>query len=83
MDNNAIKKRVVLVVHDLLLTEDITSDSDLLEEGFLDSFTLINLMAALEQEFELEFEPEDLEIEDYRTLDSITAMVSKVQQTCH
>ena len=51
-------------------------DTDLLESGILDSMALVELLAALEQEFGIRVNVVDLDFEHFRSMASIAALVS-------
>lgn len=46
--------------------------TDLLEEGLLDSLSLVELLVQLEEKFEVTVSIEDLEIDDFRSIRRIT-----------
>ena len=48
-----------------------------LEEGWLDSFDLVDFLTYLEQEFNVELPPEDLQTESFRTLGGVVATILK------
>ncbi len=53
----------------------ITGESGLLESSLLDSFSLVSLLPVFEKEFEITFDIENLEIEDFSTSASIADMI--------
>lgn len=55
-------------------------DRDLLADGVLDSVALVQLILQLEQRFNIRIELSELEIDDFRSLDSIAALVRKLQR---
>lgn len=52
-----------------------SADVDLLETGVMDSLTLVNLIAELEQMFAIDILQQDFEIERFRSLQSIAEFV--------
>ena len=48
-----------------------------LEEGWLDSFDLVDFLTYLEQEFNVELPPEDLQTESFRTLGGVVETILK------
>jgi acyl carrier protein len=50
-------------------------DTDLFGEGILDSLAFVDLLVQLEREFGLVVEPEDLEFDHFRTINSIAGFV--------
>ena len=70
-------ERVAAVVADVLGIHAPDSGIDLLETGILDSLALIELIHALELEFGTELPLEELDVERFRTLDTITQLVAE------
>ncbi len=54
-------------------------DADLLADGVLDSVTLVQLILLLEQRFSIRIELGELEIDDFRSIDSIGVLVRRLQ----
>jgi len=54
-------------------------DADLLADGVLDSVTLVQLILLLEQRFSIRIDLGELEIDDFRSIDSIVALVRRLQ----
>lgn len=50
-------------------------DADLLEEGVLDSFQFVELLAHMEKKFNLRIDIAEVDLEDLRTLESIAELV--------
>jgi D-alanine--poly(phosphoribitol) ligase subunit 2 len=50
-------------------------DTDLFEEGLLDSLAFVDLLVQLEREFGVVVEPEDLEFDHFRTISLIAEYV--------
>lgn len=60
------------------LDESVTPQSDLYSEG-LDSMALMQLILLLEQEFGVSVVPEDLDRENFSTLEKMAEFISKKQ----
>jgi len=48
-----------------------------LEEGWLDSFDLVDFLTYLEQEFNIEFQPEELQKDEFRTIGGVINFIVK------
>lgn len=59
------------------INEDIPQNYEigLIEEGYIDSFAIVNLVASLEEEFNIELEAEDITPENFYSIQSIVVMV--------
>lgn len=53
----------------------VTADTDLFEEGFIDSFGYIELVKFLEKEFQIRFTDDELVSNQLNTLNNIVRMV--------
>lgn len=61
------------------INDDITADSniDLLTNGIIDSFDVVNIVAGLEEKFKIEIEAEDIVPEHFATISAIVNLVEK------
>jgi methoxymalonate biosynthesis acyl carrier protein len=75
---NLIRNNVTSVVCKTLTLESIKFEEDLFDTGLLDSLSMVQLMVALEEEFSIRIEPEDLDFEDYRSVKSMTEMINRI-----
>lgn len=63
------------VLTDHLQIDAPTPDTDIVDSGALDSFTMVELLVTLEERFGAEVAVEDLEVEQFRTARSIAHLV--------
>ena len=72
----------VQTIFSTTLLRDVTSPSvDLLESGVLDSMSFVELLLNLEQHFGMSFDVMNLELENFRSIETIAALVSDRLQT--
>ncbi len=66
------------------INEDIPQNYEigLIEEGYIDSFAIVNLVASLEEEFNIELEAEDIIPENFYNIQSIAVMVNDRCESC-
>ena len=50
-------------------------DTDVFETGILDSIGFVELLASLEQEYGVVFQLDDLEVENFRTVQAISGFI--------
>jgi len=79
MELEAVVERVLRMFGDELSIDVDSSTTDLLETGLLDSLALVELIAAIEQEFQVDLALDTLEIEAFRSVDSIAAFIEGLQ----
>jgi D-alanine--poly(phosphoribitol) ligase subunit 2 len=53
------------------------ADADLIDAGLLDSLALVELLFAIEQELGTQIPPDRLEIDRFRTLERLAALVTE------
>jgi acyl carrier protein len=58
-------------------SKDANEDTDLFEQGFIDSYGYVELVSFLETQFKIRFTDEELISRELRSLSSIVAMVEK------
>jgi acyl carrier protein len=68
-------EKVAAIFSQYLNIEAPSSDTDLLVTGMLDSLALVELLLRLEQTFGVRISVDDLELDDFRSLDSIARFV--------
>jgi acyl carrier protein len=79
MEHEAVVERVLRLFGDELSIDVDSSTTDLIETGLLDSLALVELIAAIEQEFQVDLALDTLEIEAFRSMDSIAAFIEGLQ----
>ena len=52
-------------------------DTDLMESGLLDSLTLVELMTGLEEEFGVQISFDEIELDNFRSVNKISEFVSQ------
>lgn len=69
---------ITFITNELVTGEDITvqSGDDLLGSGLIDSMGIMRLIAFLEKSYSLKIPPEDMVIENFMTVDTITSYLS-------
>jgi len=75
----ASAERIGELVRDTLGVHAPGADVDLIETGLIDSLALVTLIAELELEYDMQFPLESFDVEDFRTLESMAAVVNATQ----
>lgn len=76
MSEETIQSQVRKVLTNLRPDIDFDAEDDLVASGLLDSVTIIELTAQLEDECDVEFSPLDMTPENFASLESIAALVA-------
>ena len=61
------------------LTEEITPDTDLLATGALESLTIMDLLAHIDQEYEVCFMPEEIVPANFQSVGRLAELISAKQ----
>ncbi|MFC1745705.1 phosphopantetheine-binding protein [Candidatus Riflebacteria bacterium] len=68
-------KNVLTRIDSGLSTQD--NDSSLLDSGIIDSLSILKLVNEIEEEFNIEIDENDLEIENFETLNKIAELIER------
>ncbi len=68
-------KRLETVLFEQLNVAVPTRDTDLIGEGYLDSLVFVDLLLVLEQEFEITIQLEQLDFDNFQTINKIADFV--------
>lgn len=70
-----MREKIIKIIEELTDSTDINGNVDLIEEDILDSFAFIELIAKLEDEFNIEIQPTQISGDTWRSVDKIVKMV--------
>lgn len=68
--------RIHRIVSSSLLIGDISVKEDLFEAGYLDSIGIVNILLALEEEFQITLSMEELDLEEFRSVEQIYHLIA-------
>ena len=72
-----MEEKVLEIIKKFKDTENIQIDTDLIHLGILDSLSMMELLFALEDEFKIEVDGEDIIPENFTTVKTIVGMLVK------
>jgi acyl carrier protein len=70
-------ERVRAIMSDRLHIDVGDGDANLIDTGLIDSMSLVELFVALEEEFGINVADEDLDLNDFRTLNSVVRFTER------
>jgi len=76
-DTLALQQQVVSLFAEKLNLDVASVETDLIETGLLDSLALVELLAELEESFDVSISTDDLELENFRNIKSIAVFVMR------
>lgn len=74
-----MKDRIIHLIHDINPFDEIDSNTKLIEEGIIDSLTLVLLMEQMEEEFNVSFPEDDLKPENFATVAEIESLINRLK----
>jgi methoxymalonate biosynthesis acyl carrier protein len=75
LEKDEIRSRVRARVEPRLGGRSLSDDDDMFALGYVNSLFALQLARMVQKEFELQFGPEDMDFDNFRTVDGIVAMV--------
>ena len=80
VDQQEIKDILRTYMLSAIMMPDLGDDTDLFESGVVNSLFAIQLMTFVEKRFAVEMESDDLDIENFRSLNATAAFVARKHQ---
>ena len=74
-----MRERVLNVLMQTRSDVDFEKETQLIDDGILDSFDIIQIVSDLNEEFDIDITADELEPENFNTLDAITALVESLE----
>lgn len=69
--------RVRLLIREVLSIEVLSANTDLMESGLIDSLALVSIIAEIEDEFQVVLALDDLDIDQFRSVQRIAEFLSQ------
>jgi D-alanine--poly(phosphoribitol) ligase subunit 2 len=82
-DHQRIQTRLTALLAEKLNVEVASEDADLFESGILDSQKFVELLLHIEQQFGTHTTIDDFEIENFRSVGRIAALILKYRSTAN
>lgn len=73
-----MEERVLAVLQGVRDDVDFEAETALIDDGILDSFDIISIVGDLNDEFDIEITADELEPENFNTLDAIVELVESL-----
>lgn len=74
-----MKEQVLKILKAVRQDVDFEKETALIDDGILDSFDIISIVADLNDAFDIDITADELEPENFNTLDAIVALVKSLQ----
>lgn len=74
-----MKEQVLKILKGVRQDVDFEKETKLIDDSILDSFDIISIVSDLNDEFDIDISADELEPENFNTLDAIIALVKSLQ----
>lgn len=75
-----MKERILQILAEVLPQIDFTASDTLVDDGVLDSLSIVTLVSELSMEFDVVFDMDQLEPENLNSIDAIVETVKSLQE---
>lgn len=75
----SVKEQVIAILKEIKPAKELANVTDIIEGGYLDSFELMALIAALCEGFGVEISVDEIMPENFNSVDAMVGMVEKLQ----
>ena len=72
-----MQDKIYLILENIRPEIDFRSITNFITNGYLDSFDIVSLVAALDEEFKISIDGIDIIPDNFETIDSISSLVKK------
>ncbi len=74
-----MRERILEILSDTRSDVDFENETLLIDDGILDSFDIIQIVSDLNEEFDIDITADELEPENFNSLDAIIALVQSLE----
>ena len=71
-----MKEQIKNILEKVILDEDYITCDDLIDEGYIDSFDLVNIVSLLNKEFSIKIDIKDILPDNFKSVDTIIDLVN-------
>ena len=75
-----MKEKLLEILKDLRAEGEFEKETKLIDDGILDSFDIVTLVAELNAEFDIEINVMDLEPDNFNTVNAMLELIEKLQE---
>jgi acyl carrier protein len=72
-----MKNRVIEILNEIRSEFDFTEDANFIENGMLDSFDIVTLVTALDEEYKISIDGTDIVPNNFSSVEAIATLLSK------
>jgi len=73
--------KLLVILEEIRPEHDFVSSTDFIEDGLLDSFDIVTLVAAFEETFDISIDGEDVTQENFKNLETLMRLLQQYLET--
>ena len=74
-----MREQVLQILQEVRQDVDFEKETKLVDDGILDSFDIISIVSELDDQFDIDITADELEAENFNSLEAIVALVESMQ----
>ncbi len=75
-----MENKLYLILENIRPEVDFRSTNNFISEGYLDSFDIVSLVSAIDEQFNISIDGTDILPENFETIDTISLLIKKFQK---
>jgi acyl carrier protein len=75
-----MREKLLAILEEIVPDVDFEKETALIDDGLLESFDIVNLVSELNDEFDIEIRPKDLQAANFNSIDAMVEMIERLQE---
>jgi acyl carrier protein len=75
-----MREKLLAILEEIVPDVDFEKETALIDDGLLESFDIVNLVSELNDEFDIEIRPKDLQAANFNSVDAMVEMIERLQE---
>jgi acyl carrier protein len=75
-----MREKLLAILEEIAPDVDFEKETALIDDGLLESFDIVNLVSELNDEFDIEIRPKDLQAANFNSVDAMVEMIERLQE---
>jgi acyl carrier protein len=75
-----MREKLLAILEEIAPDVDFEKETALIDDGLLESFDIVNLVSELNDEFDIEIRPKDLQAANFNSIDAMVEMIERLQE---
>ncbi len=74
-----MREELIAILKEIKPTKNLENETAIVEEGYIDSFELMQLIVLMGERFDIEITVDDITPENFNSVDAMTKMIGRLQ----